>query len=419
MPSLKKRNKQLFLVLIICVGVLALLLGLLYVTNEKHDVVSKEDKKVVVNKDHYGEFVIANKKTELFMKKTKKFKKVGFIAENQKLQLDISKKDYGKYLKIKDSEYYVATKNLKKTDDFVYEENYRRYLPFNENVVTKDKVNLYDNVGNIAYTLEKSIDAPIYVKKNEMNYIVFNHELYGVKAEDTKEVRANANTDQANATRVPVFMYHFFYDEQAGEIAKDNNFTEIHKFREELDYAKQNGYQSVKMKDLDLYLDGAIQLPQKSFVISMDDNAESVKRLAYPALEETQTYATNFVISSWTEDFESIKSNYIELQSHSDAMHQGGCSGMGHGGRLMCIDYQSGVNDLTTSSQKLYGAFVLCYPFGDYNDEAKKILKDAGYTMAFTVEYGYTKPGMDKLQLPRVRMSNSTTVASFAALLEG
>lgn len=381
----------------------------------------KENKEVIVNKvkEHYDEYVKVDKKAKIYIQKDKKYKSIGMVNKGVNLSLEPLKNKKQTHFKIKDSEYYISYQDVCKSEDVTFEENYKRYLPFNENVVSNKNVNLYDENGNLAYTLKNSIDLPIYAKKNDMNYVVFNRELMGIKKEDTQEVKVNSNTDKENATKVPVFMYHFFYDQQVGETAKDNNFTEIHKFREELDYAKNNGYQSVKMKDLDLYLDGSIRLPQKSFLITMDDNAESVKRLAYPVLEETQTYGTNFVISSWTQEFENLKSNYVELQSHSDAMHQGGCKGMGHGGRFMCIGYQDGVNDLTLSSQKLYGANVFCYPFGDYNEGAKKMLRDANYAMAFTVEHGYTKMGMDKLQLPRLRINDSTSVASFVSLLEG
>ena len=39
-----------------------------------------------------------------------------------------------------------------------------------------------------------------------------------------------------------VLMYHYFYDESAGEKAKNSNWMSISKFEEQLNYLKENNY---------------------------------------------------------------------------------------------------------------------------------------------------------------------------------
>ena len=49
-------------------------------------------------------------------------------------------------------------------------------------------------------------------------------------------------------------------------------------------------------------------------------------------------------------------------------------------------------------------------------DSALQIMKDAGVHMAFTTNYGKIEPGMDKLQLPRVRIFGDADIQQFIYL---
>ena len=105
----------------------------------------------------------------------------------------------------------------------------------------------------------------------------------------------------------------------------------------------------------------------------------------------------------------------MELQSHGFLVHTGGCSGMGHGGLLLCMDHASGVEDIKRSFDYVDGGFVFCYPFGDINDNAESIVRDAGGKLAFTTEGGRINPSMDPLALPRVRVTGGNGLSAFAA----
>ena len=112
-----------------------------------------------------------------------------------------------------------------------------------------------------------------------------------------------------------------------------------------------------------------------------------------------------------------MKQNGMELQSHSYDMHTGGCEG-GHGGALRCVAHDEGVTDTEKSFSIIGGGNVYCYPYGDVTDSALQIMKDAGVHMAFTTNYGKIEPGMDKLQLPRVRIFGDADIQQFIYSLE-
>ena len=97
-------------------------------------------------------------------------------------------------------------------------------------------------------------------------------------------------------------------------------------------------------------------------------------------------------------------------------MHRGGCTG-GHGGLFRCISHDKGVDDLKQSVEAIGNKDVLAYPYGDVTANVLSITKEVGFKIGVTTKYGRAKKGMDKLQLPRVRVSKSTKIAGFKASL--
>ena len=59
-------------------------------------------------------------------------------------------------------------------------------------------------------------------------------------------------------------------------------------------------------------------------------------------------------------------------------------------------------------------ADAFAYPYGDYTQQCRDIVEEAGFLCAVTTEGGKAKPGMDPLLLPRVRMSNGAEPGGFS-----
>lgn len=211
---------------------------------------------------------------------------------------------------------------------------------------------------------------------------------------------------------LPVLMYHFFYDEKAGEVGKDNNFMEISSFENQIKYLSENDFYFPTWDEVVDYVDGKITLPEKSIVITVDDGDESFFRLAVPVINKYNVKATSFVVTTWTDKatVDLFKSEKVDFQSHSHDMHEAGANGKG---RFVNYSYEQGLEDVKASAEVTGASDAFCYPFGHFNDIAKKVLKDAGYRLAFTTKGGRVKPGQDKLELPRVRMSKGISLKSF------
>lgn len=216
---------------------------------------------------------------------------------------------------------------------------------------------------------------------------------------------------------LPVLMYHFFYDETAGETGKDNNYMEIHDFEEQIKYLAENNYYVPTWEEVVSYVNGKKGLPEKSIIITVDDGDESFFRLAVPILEKYNFTATSFLITSWYGSATSKHaSSVVDYQSHSDNMHRAGSDGKG---AFLTLSYENACKDLEQSRAIIGdGCRVFCYPFGHFNDNVKNTLKDCNYILAFTTKNGRVFPGMDVYELPRVRMSKGVSLNAFINMVK-
>ena len=220
---------------------------------------------------------------------------------------------------------------------------------------------------------------------------------------------------------IAVFMYHYFFDDTAGETGPDSNHLEKSLFEEQLKYLSENDYYFPNFKELRKYVDGELTLPEKSCVITMDDGHADNYTIAYPLAVKYKVPITMFVVTSWTDVTQNLQkemfdTGYVYFMSHTDEMHEGTL--------ITSIDYETGVNDLKTSASKLgkgkgltyeneFNGDALAYPTGANNDNSYPIVRDAGFKLAFTVDYGHVHPGDDPLTLPRVRISQGNDLDYF------
>lgn len=236
------------------------------------------------------------------------------------------------------------------------------------------------------------------------------------KMGDTGKVTTKKGTGEG----IPILMYHYFYDKDAGETGADSNWMEIGSFEAQLKYLSDNNYYYPTWQEVRDFVDGKITLPSKSVVITMDDGHKSVFNLVLPLLEKYKVKATAFIITS-KPSAKNVKKyanhEYLEFQSHTHNMHQGGCSG-GHGGLFRCISYDKGLADLQSSIDYLGTSDALAYPYGDVTKNVLKITKDAKFKVGVTTTWGYAKKGADPYQLPRVRMYKGIALSTFKSYVK-
>ena len=270
---------------------------------------------------------------------------------------------------------------------------------------------LYNNKSKNNKTEPSNITSDLNDSANEENDLKKEESIILEKNELAKKLE---NGKYLSDSGLPVLMYHFFYDKNDRE-PQDGNWIEINDFEQQIKYLSENDYYFPTWEEVEEYIDGKTELPEKSVVITVDDGDPSFFELGVPIIQKYNVKATSFVVAYWYGDVAQNKENNISYQSHSYDMHKGGSNGKGV---MLSWSYEKMVEDLKTSQEVLGGANIFCYPFGQYNELDKKALKDTGFKLAFTTQGGRVKKGASKYELPRVRISGTTSIESFIKKVE-
>lgn len=457
----KKNKAKIIIVSIMFILVVILsALGGLYIRQQNLDEKAKQERAIKAEKQrqeliknikaNYAEIVYTTEETDLYSKNKDKYEKNGKVGKNVKLILeelsDIT--DKNAYIKINniDGEYYIYYKDIKPKEKEIDEEGneveekiyyhgmgslsyrYKHYIPFNENVITKETYSLYDTEDNFLYTISGSLNKPILIKKSDKYYFEYNDILVYVKKEDVEKTESSNNSNETPASDMPVLVYHFFYDdndiEEKNGCVIDNAIicTSTQEFSKHLDYIKNNGIFTVNMDEFEMFIDGELLLPDKTVLITMDDgwyNMGGVRKLTEYGLN-----GTSFLISAMWEPSWFV-TDYVEVHSHSHDMHQNwkcptssSLAYESQGGLLLCADEQFVLDDLKASREKLYNTHVFCYPFFDYNDRSIDLLHKAGFTMAFLGGNQNARVGQNKMTIPRHSIISSFTVYDLARVVD-
>lgn len=419
---MKKKNILIITVVLIILVVSVCSIFIIKSIDENQKIKEKEklESKLTEIKNHYSENVITNKKTKLYKQESDKYIEFGEInndvvvsLEKHNITLDTE------YFNIAGMDIYIYYKDVDPIQDYALDDRYKNYIYFNENLTTKEITNFYDINNKYLYSLKQSFDFKILVKDDDKYGVVYNNQLMYIKKEDVEKTYYSDN-NQSNKDKIRTLTYHAIYNPE-NTSCETSICQSLELFESHLKYIRENGYFTLKLGELEMYLDGKINIPEKSIVLTIDDGT-ILDQEALALLDKYQTNATLFVITS-SVSTENFKSDYLDLESHSDNMHnQYECPGYGsQGGGILCLPEEQVLSDLKTSQEKLGGSYYFAYPFFDFNDRAISLLKQAGFHMAFIGQYdteGYSYPNKtDKFKVRRMTIFSETTMEEFISYL--
>lgn len=416
---MKKKLIWIFLLLLI----LVLVFFLMFYNNRKD---SNDEGAIDSNidniKSHYNDYVVTNKETVLFKQENEQYIEYGKINKGVPLNLGyVIINSNTKYFLIKDLNLYISYQDVEPIESFEMDNRYKNYINFNKNIATKEATTFYDEFNNYVYTINQSFDFKVIVMKDDKYGIEYNNQLFYIHSDNIEKIYDN-NNSMSNKEKVRTLTYHFIYNPETTNCNQAICQT-LSQFESHLKYIRENDYFTLKLNELEMYLNGEINIPEKSIVLTIDDgtifDVDAIK-----LLEQYQVNATMFVITGRPSGYENFKSDYLDLESHSDNMHnQYECPGYGmQGGGILCLPEDKVLEDLKLSQEKLGGSTYFAYPFFDFNSRAIALLKQGEFRLAFIGQYntdGYSYPNQtNKYKVPRKTIFSTTTMEEFVDYLK-
>lgn len=176
--------------------------------------------------DYTNQSIQIEKNCNLYMKQDDKFKKVGTVFQNTIIK-PIKKE--GKYYLL-DSNYYILIEKAK-----LYEasenNHYQNYIPFNEKIITKKGIFLYQN--NKAFRVDSQLSFQVIMKDDLFYYVLWNDQLTKIKKESVRDVQNFGHYNGTDSISVLDFT-HSNYDKQQLDMLKDYltiSLDEFHKWQ--------------------------------------------------------------------------------------------------------------------------------------------------------------------------------------------
>jgi len=301
------------------------------------------------------------------------------------------------------------------------------------------KVSNNKNVGrdNIPVVLpnEKTDNIPIEVPKDDQD-IIEDEKPKEPEMPNIKEEEPVIPPQQDNkATSIPVLAYHNFMTNKDKLVYTPNDkYTiSIESFEQQLKYLYDNGYHTIDYISLYKWLNGEIELDNKSFMITIDDGNISAYHLATPLIEKYNFSAIIFVITGRLKEHSNtydpastaffgddiltdIENNHknIILGSHSTYLH----AAIDGKNPMEVLSYDELLRDLSNSQQRL-NTEVFAYPFGMYNDNYLNAAKNAGFLMAFTFKpSNRVRKTNGVYEIPRININSEVSFGRFKYLVE-
>jgi len=192
---------------------------------------------------------------------------------------------------------------------------------------------------------------------------------------------------------VPVLCYHRFVDKAGNKMNMPPK-----KFRQQMQYLKDNDYVTLSARQMVDYLAGKFSTPKKAVFITIDDGYSSVYTKAFPILKDLGLKATLFIYPkfistgraalTWAQLNEMLDYGFdvgAHTMTHDDLIARPRESARQYEKRLIKEIFEP-KTILETKLGKQVITFA--YAFGNYDEAVMRAIADAGYEAAFTVVRG-------------------------------
>lgn len=207
---------------------------------------------------------------------------------------------------------------------------------------------------------------------------------------------------------VPILMYHSISDEKNNDAVVSRE-----RFAEQMAYLFDQKFTPISMEQLYAYVSKGQPLPPKPVVITFDDGYLDTYEIAMPILQRYKFKSVVFIPPTdvaqrltWKQ-IQEMKSSGMEIASHS--LTHRDMETLSPVQQAEEIQKAQEILDRILNQNTRY----FCYPYGGYNSDTIRLLKEKGYLLAVTMNPGWAKQGDDPLTLRRIWIGNSVDLKNF------
>jgi peptidoglycan/xylan/chitin deacetylase (PgdA/CDA1 family) len=208
----------------------------------------------------------------------------------------------------------------------------------------------------------------------------------------------------------PILMYH-----KIGYAEDNPLIITPEQLEKELKYLHDNDFHTLTLGEVNGFLREKHHLPRKSILLTFDDGNDSDAMYAMPILKKYDFTATAFIMG---ETLDNGGISGVKLQQLDKAGWDIGNHTFSHRHFAETSKYEQQQElDLSNAAIGRHLPHLkmryFSYPVGSYNDDAIATLKQNGFLLAFTTDYGWVDQDTDPYKLPRIAIGPHTGIHEF------
>lgn len=235
----------------------------------------------------------------------------------------------------------------------------------------------------------------------------------------TREVDKKASAGKG----IPVFMYHHFQRDVPANL-KGTVITP-EEFEDHLRTLKENGYTSISYYEYYQYVKGTGKIPEKAFILTIDDGYTSNYTEAFPLLKKYNTKAAISIVTStvgktpgafphftWEQAKEMESSGLVEIYNHT--LDHKTCDSMTKDELI------KNATEAQTDIEKNLGkrsVKVFTYPEGKFTEESRRLIQDLGFDIQVTVAKGLVNRNTPLNDIKRINVEHGMSGKDVVSLI--
>lgn len=210
---------------------------------------------------HYSGWILIEQ-GNLYCKDENTFEKCGNIESPIEIPLESIKVKSIKnqYFQIKNTPYYLFYTEATPVKD--REVTVSNYIPFNQNIKTKESTNFYQNDRKVL-SIQQEIELPIYAQDQNYYYVTYLDQQLAILKTEPLELIEHHNTEEPIAEKIPVLYYENI-----------ETWKETDNWKEQLSQLKDQGFYSISLSDYEAWLRGYAQVKENAILLLSQTDAQ-------------------------------------------------------------------------------------------------------------------------------------------------